>query len=146
MSYFIKCDSQKVPKEGIVGIMGVKGATFHFFMFCFFFGVCFCCLQLMSFGLYSSWNAGALLMNWCWSLVPRILFDCKDEDEAKRLAMCLVVEEDKYLKAEKAKHSWFSNFLFDFVFFCFAVVSVGKNAQTQLCSYFAFLTSKTPLH
>jgi hypothetical protein len=25
-------------------------------------------------------------------------------------------------------------------------VSVGKNAQTQLCSYFAFLTSKTPLH
>jgi hypothetical protein len=67
-------------------------------------------------------------------LVSGILFDCEDEDEAKSL----VVEEDKYLKAEKAKHSWFSNFLFDFVFFCFAVVSVGKNAQTQFCSCSAF--------
>jgi hypothetical protein len=52
--------------------------------------------------------------------------------------MRLVVEEDKYLKVEKAKHSWFSNFLFNFVFFCFAVVSVGKNAQTQLGSSSAF--------
>jgi hypothetical protein len=54
------------------------------------------------------------------------------------LAMRLVVEEDKYLKVEKAKHSWFLDFLFDFVFFCFAAVSVGKNAQTQLGSSFAF--------
>jgi hypothetical protein len=52
--------------------------------------------------------------------------------------MRLVVEEDKHLKLEKAKCSWFLNFLFDFVFFCFAVVSVGKNAQTQLGSNFAF--------
>jgi hypothetical protein len=36
-------------------------------------------------------------------LVPKIIFYC--EDEAKRLAMRLVVEEDKYLKVEKAKHS-----------------------------------------
>ncbi len=77
-------------------------------------------------------------MNWWWSLVPGILFGREDEDEAKSLATSLVVEEDKYLKAEKAKHSWFSNFLFDFVFFCFAVVSVGKNAQTQFCSCSAF--------
>jgi len=92
----------------------------------------------MSFGLYFSWNADALLMNWWWSLVPKIIFYCEDENEAKRLAMRLVVEEDKYLKVEKAKHFWFSNFLFDFVFFCFAVVSVGKNAQTQLGSSSAF--------
>jgi hypothetical protein len=43
--------------------------------------------------------------------------------------MCLVVEENKYLKVEKVKYSWFSNFFFDFMFFCFIVVNVGKNAQ-----------------
>jgi hypothetical protein len=59
----------------------------------------------MSFDLYSSWNAEALLMNWRWSLVLEIPFYCEDGDEAKRLAMRLVVEEDKYLKVEKAKHS-----------------------------------------
>jgi hypothetical protein len=37
-------------------------------------------------------------------LVPKIIFYCEDENEAKRLAMRLVVEEDKYLKVEKAKH------------------------------------------
>jgi hypothetical protein len=52
--------------------------------------------------------------------------------------MRLVVEDDKYLKAEKAKHSCFPNFLFVFVFFCFVVVSVGKNAQTQLGNSSAF--------
>jgi hypothetical protein len=71
-------------------------------------------------------------------LVLGILFDCEDEDEAKNLAMRLVVEEDKYLKAEEVKHSWFSNFLFDFVLFCFAIVSVGKNPQTQFCSCSTF--------
>jgi hypothetical protein len=52
--------------------------------------------------------------------------------------MCLVVEEDKYLKAKKTKHSWFSDFFFDFMVFCFIVVSVGKNAQAQLCRRSAF--------
>jgi hypothetical protein len=36
MIYFIKCDWQKVPKERTIGIMGVKGVIFHFFMFCYF--------------------------------------------------------------------------------------------------------------
>jgi len=54
------------------------------------------------------------------------------------LATRLGVEKDKYLKAEKAKHSWFSDFLFDFVFFRFVALSVGKNAQTQLGSHSAF--------
>jgi hypothetical protein len=38
-------------------------------------------------------------------LVFGILFYYEVKDEAKRLAMRLVVEEDKYLKAEKAKRS-----------------------------------------
>jgi hypothetical protein len=60
----------------------------------------------MSFGLCFSWNANALLMNWQWSLVSRILFYYEDEDEAKKLAMRLVVDEKKYQKAKKTKHSW----------------------------------------
>jgi hypothetical protein len=36
MIYCIECDWQTMPKEEIVGIMGIKGATFYFFMFCYF--------------------------------------------------------------------------------------------------------------
>ncbi len=36
MIYYIEYDWQKVPKEETVGIMGVKGATFYFLMFCYF--------------------------------------------------------------------------------------------------------------
>jgi hypothetical protein len=92
----------------------------------------------MSFGLYSSWNVGAMFMNWRWSLVFEIFFYCEHKDEVKRLAMRLVVEDDKYLKVEKVKHSWFSNFFFEFMFFCFTIMSVGKNAQVQLCKHFVF--------
>ncbi len=137
MIYFIKCDWQKVPKERTIGNMRVRKTTFHFFMFCYVL-LFFCCLQLMSFGLYSSWNVGALLMSWRWSLVLEIFFYCEDKDEVKRLAMRLVMEEDKYLKVEKAKHFWFSIFFFDFMFFCFPIVSVGKNAQVLLCRHSAF--------
>ncbi len=56
--------------------------------------------------------------------------------------MRLVVEEDKYLKAEKAKRSQFLDFFFDFMFFCFTVVNVGKNAQVQLCKRSAFQFQK----
>jgi hypothetical protein len=45
-----------------------------------------------------------------WRFIFGIFFYCEDEDEAKRLAMHLVVDEDKYQKAEKAKHSWIQTF------------------------------------
>ncbi len=38
-----------MPKEGIVGVMEVKGATFHFFMF-----YCFYCVFLL-FATYEFW-------------------------------------------------------------------------------------------
>jgi hypothetical protein len=60
----------------------------------------------MSFDLCSSWNAGAQIKSWWWSFVYGFLFYCEDEDDAKRLAMHLVVEGNKYQKKEKVKHDW----------------------------------------
>jgi hypothetical protein len=55
----------------------------------------------MTFGLCSSWNARAQIKSWWWSFVFRIHFYCENEDDAKRLAMHLVVEGDKYQKKDK---------------------------------------------
>jgi hypothetical protein len=66
----------------------------------------------MSFGLCSSWNTNAQIKKWSWSSVFRILFYCENEDEAKILTMRLVVDMDKYQKAEEAKHFWIHTFFF----------------------------------
>ncbi len=86
----------------------------------------------MSFGLCYSWNADAQIKNWWWNFVSDIFFYCEDDNDAKRLAMCLVVDGDKYQKTKEAKHSWiYIHVLFhvcDFI-----VMSFGKNAWVQLC-------------
>jgi hypothetical protein len=53
-------------------------------------------------------------------LVPRIFFYCEDEDEVKRLATRLVVEEDKYLKVEKLTTLGFQTF--SLILCCFALL------------------------
>lgn len=55
----------------------------------------------MSFHLCSSWNVVAQIKNWFWNSISRTFFNFENKDEVKRLAMCLVVDGDKYHKQEK---------------------------------------------
>jgi hypothetical protein len=85
--------------------MDVRGATFYFFMFCYYF------LVFLLFTTYEFWFVFCmecqhpnqeLVMELCF----QDFFYCEDEDEVKRLAMHLVVDKDKYQKVKKTKHSW----------------------------------------